>query len=467
MGSYSWFDLDRDGFAERSGWVAPDDGLLAYDRNGDGRINDIGELLGGAAAGGFAALRALDTNSDNRIDANDSQFASLSVWRDLNSDGLTDMGELQSLAAAGVAAISLAATALSGVTAAGNPVTAQSSYTRADGSSGAIFDLWFQNDQMLTRYAYGNERSYTAEVTALPSLAGYGKVKPLSDALTEDAALRADLKAALLAGGSRSFGQLYGDIEGLLLRWAGAANAVAGSRGSIDARKLVFLEQLHGVAFLNGGNPQGLQIAPLLDYYQRIMDDLVGKVLAQAPRALFAFGAGPEAWTGNPLLSLSATFYDPNTDRLSIDVGGAVDIIAEQMRYLGATGDQRLKALGNLFGVIELAELSMTAMPTAVTVATTLTDAGFSRFEISFATGALVNDHSLGTAGADTVVLTGKEAHMVAMLAGNDTVPAPAPPKAISTATATASIRSSSRTTARPARSIGSSSVPGSAPPTW
>ncbi|MBF0529876.1 MAG: hypothetical protein HQK55_11525 [Deltaproteobacteria bacterium] len=38
------FDHDHNGFAEKSGWVSPEDGLLALDRNGDGIINDGREI---------------------------------------------------------------------------------------------------------------------------------------------------------------------------------------------------------------------------------------------------------------------------------------------------------------------------------------------------------------------------------------------------------------------------------------
>ncbi|TDQ52352.1 M48 family metallopeptidase [Phaeovulum veldkampii] len=46
--SNAYFDLDGDGFAEQTGWVKPDDGLLAVDRNGNGSIDDISELFGSA-----------------------------------------------------------------------------------------------------------------------------------------------------------------------------------------------------------------------------------------------------------------------------------------------------------------------------------------------------------------------------------------------------------------------------------
>jgi hypothetical protein len=44
--SGAYFDMDLDGFAERTGWVSADDGMLALDRDGNGTIDNITELLG-------------------------------------------------------------------------------------------------------------------------------------------------------------------------------------------------------------------------------------------------------------------------------------------------------------------------------------------------------------------------------------------------------------------------------------
>ncbi len=84
------FDLDGDGFAEPIGWVRPDDGLLVYDQNGNGQIDDIGELFGSPTTSGFADLAAHDANADGRIDAADGIFASLRVWQDLDQDAEVD-----------------------------------------------------------------------------------------------------------------------------------------------------------------------------------------------------------------------------------------------------------------------------------------------------------------------------------------------------------------------------------------
>ncbi len=54
------FDIDGDHFAERVGWVGADDGLLALDHNGNGKIDNISELFGNATTSGFAMLAAND-----------------------------------------------------------------------------------------------------------------------------------------------------------------------------------------------------------------------------------------------------------------------------------------------------------------------------------------------------------------------------------------------------------------------
>jgi hypothetical protein len=93
-GSTVQFDLNGDGFAERTGWVRPGDGLLALDSNGNGRIDDGNELFGTSTQDGFTMLRTYDANNDNVIDASDAVYANLLVWRDANLDGVSQVGEL-------------------------------------------------------------------------------------------------------------------------------------------------------------------------------------------------------------------------------------------------------------------------------------------------------------------------------------------------------------------------------------
>lgn len=100
------FDLDNNKFAETTGWAGKDDGLLVLDKNNSGTIDNGSELFGNNtalksgtnAANGFAALTDLDSNADGKIDKSDTAFSQLKIWKDANSNGVTDAGELISLA---------------------------------------------------------------------------------------------------------------------------------------------------------------------------------------------------------------------------------------------------------------------------------------------------------------------------------------------------------------------------------
>jgi hypothetical protein len=99
------FDHKGDGFAELTGWVGPDDALLARDLNHDGKITSGAELFGsetllasGAkASNGFEALRQLDLNNDGRVDQVEAGAAGLYIWKDANSNGLSEGNELTAM----------------------------------------------------------------------------------------------------------------------------------------------------------------------------------------------------------------------------------------------------------------------------------------------------------------------------------------------------------------------------------
>ncbi|WP_368492192.1 hypothetical protein [Neisseria sp.] len=109
------FDHDKDGIQVATGWVAPDDGLLVIDKNGDGLINNGGELFGDnqvlkdgtLATTGYAALADYDSNGDKVIDSKDAEFADLSVWRDLNQDGTSQSNEWFTLAQLNIQSLDL------------------------------------------------------------------------------------------------------------------------------------------------------------------------------------------------------------------------------------------------------------------------------------------------------------------------------------------------------------------------
>ncbi|MEO0497690.1 MAG: calcium-binding protein, partial [Pseudomonadota bacterium] len=101
--AYVLFDADDDGFLERTAWVGKDDGLLFWDKNGDGTLTEAEQIafarLTEADDTDLEALAALfDSNDDGVFDASDAQWNEFRIWKDENSNGKVDAGELQSLA---------------------------------------------------------------------------------------------------------------------------------------------------------------------------------------------------------------------------------------------------------------------------------------------------------------------------------------------------------------------------------
>lgn len=112
------FDWDGDGVADETAWVGPQDGFLAIDlgadgtAGADGKIDQARELAfslwNDGAASDLEGLRlAFDTNHDNVLDLNDDRWSEFRVWRDLNQNGVSDAGELQTMTDAGIRLINL------------------------------------------------------------------------------------------------------------------------------------------------------------------------------------------------------------------------------------------------------------------------------------------------------------------------------------------------------------------------
>jgi Ca2+-binding RTX toxin-like protein len=105
-------DVDSDGIAERVAWIGADDGFLAFDRNGDGMVTDFSEISftqdhPDAKTDMEGLALAFDTNEDGMFDASDAKWESFGVWQDLNSDGVSQVGEFTSLDDAGISSINL------------------------------------------------------------------------------------------------------------------------------------------------------------------------------------------------------------------------------------------------------------------------------------------------------------------------------------------------------------------------
>jgi Ca2+-binding RTX toxin-like protein len=140
------FDWNGDGTREATGWIGRGDGLLVYDRNGDGRVSGAEELsfVGDApgARSDLEGLRAFDTNGDGMFSALDANWHAFRVWKDSDGDGVVDKGELLSMRKAGVASISLAGTPTEQSWSWGeNLVINHGTFTRTNGKSGTIGDV--------------------------------------------------------------------------------------------------------------------------------------------------------------------------------------------------------------------------------------------------------------------------------------------------------------------------------------
>ena len=98
-----FFDLDQDGEAEEISSLGSGSGFLALDLNGDGVINDGGELFGTKSGNGFADLSKYDSDGNGWIDEADEIWDKLLIWvkDDKGNDTLYHLKDL------GVGAIGL------------------------------------------------------------------------------------------------------------------------------------------------------------------------------------------------------------------------------------------------------------------------------------------------------------------------------------------------------------------------
>jgi Ca2+-binding RTX toxin-like protein len=187
------FDVNSNGFGVRTGWVQSDDGILVHDKNSNGEIDNAGEMFGGPGMFGgegdmgFDALAAYDTNADGVIDASDPIYAQLQVWRDLDGDAQVDEGELQTLVEAGIASIGVTATEQTGVTNAGNIVSAIGTFTRTDNTTGTIAEVLLTNNPFNSTYL--GDTSVSTAAAAMPNLKGFGALADLHVAMTLDPTL--------------------------------------------------------------------------------------------------------------------------------------------------------------------------------------------------------------------------------------------------------------------------------------
>ena len=286
----AYFDHDGNGFAERTGWAAADDGFIVMDRDGDGRISSGQELFGDQtimtngerAAGAFQALADLDGNADGKIDANDAAFSEIKVWQDLDGDGYSTADELKTLAELGISALNTGYTETSTPDGQGNTQIQAGIFDKTDNTTDQMGGFLLQRD---TAYTIAEEwLDVPADIAILPDLQGYGNVYDLHQAIVRDTdgQLKALVESFIATTDAIERNNL---MDQILYKWTGTENVNPSSRGpNIDARRLEALEMLFGQTFVGddgSGNPNGNAASLLNQSYQGMFEMCYAQLMAQ------------------------------------------------------------------------------------------------------------------------------------------------------------------------------------------
>jgi hypothetical protein len=118
-------------------------------------------------------------NGDGVIDSQDAVYADLRVWVDRNSDGVTETGELKTLASLGIVKIDLNAKT-GAATDNGNILGLTSTYQTSDGVTHEAADVWFRADRqtVTTLSAGGGAQSVDSAIAALGKATAAGSQEP-------------------------------------------------------------------------------------------------------------------------------------------------------------------------------------------------------------------------------------------------------------------------------------------------
>ena len=260
------FDLNNDGFAEKTEWIEKEDGFLVRDLNKNGKIDNGSELIGDnqllsngeLSKNGLEVLLDMDKNKDGYLDSKDAAFSELKVWRDLNGNGKTDSGELSSLSDLNINRIKLSEDITNNIEV--------GSIEMRDGTEKLMTDLFFTTNNIYSveidgdyeggsgSNNYSQDVEISNEVKNLPQIIGTGTVVNLRKAMQLDVELRSMVKNYITNAGIESL-EL---IDKILFRWCGSENINPSSRGTnIDARVLGVIEKFTGSKFngVSGENP--------------------------------------------------------------------------------------------------------------------------------------------------------------------------------------------------------------------
>ena len=288
LGNGTHFDNEGDGYKEKTAWIDNGDGLLIRDINQNGVVDNAGELFGDQtllgtsnqrASSGFSALAQYDQNADGKIDSNDAIFSELGIWKD-NGNGITEDGEIVTLADLGVKEINLGYQNVNTVDSNGNSVLRSSTIVMNDGTTYNLGELNFVNDSTDTIQTTPVEISEEIKNT-LPEIVASGEMLTLQQAMTLDSSLATLVNNFVQSADSSNFRAL---AEQILVKWTGCENVVPDSRGAyVNAVQLAVIEKFYGTGYngVNGANPNTVAAPLLKKAYDNLLAQVEMKLLAQ------------------------------------------------------------------------------------------------------------------------------------------------------------------------------------------
>lgn len=423
-----YFDHDGNGFAEKSGWVGKDDGILVRDINNNGTIDNGTELFGNNsvlssgenALNGFEALKELDSNKDGVFNSSDEAWNTVKVWKDSNQNGIVDNSELLSLEQANIAGINLNYNEQELVDGNGNTHAQTGTIIKTDGSSGTITDVWFDADTADT--IDQAEVIIPDDIKSLPDVSGFGNVHSLQAAmaLDESGELKALVEQFMSETNVSARNALLNDI---IYHWAGVEDMdpfgrtpsrYNGTHYLDDARKLEALEEFMGRGYLGtwcwgerDPNPNRHAVLFIHDAFDELKEYVKNELLSQTHY--------------KTLLEKVTLTYDAATESWDIDVSQAVaafeemfaaDVLnttlvmrefSEIIRTYTDLGDEIIAAfnlLGDEYGDIFERELFKFGKSIGTDGNDIIKDDDFG----SIITGLGGNDKLYGNGGDDTII---------------------------------------------------------------
>ena len=324
------FDTRGTGFAHRTGWVAPEDGILAFDSSGTGFIDDGTQLFGTSmkiaggrnAVNGFDALSQFDSNNDNKIDVQDQNFSKIGV--------LTGNGIFQNLTELGIESISLQFNTTSNTDISGNKEVARGSFLWSDGRQGTFADYDLAENTTVSYYVPTVE--IDDSILALPDAAGLGVVTSLHEAMQLD--VSGQLKGLVEQFiSSADIGAQDNLLDEIILKWSGTDQLPHSLPGQhMDNQIFSAVEKFYGTQLIfngNNGAPGIFQSDHLYQAYSFLKEGIYSQLMFNGPIA--------DLWS----LTADGVYLDSADNTEHFDLTNVANAILDQ--YLSAPEETELR----------------------------------------------------------------------------------------------------------------------------